>query len=62
LNNRIERLHERIDALLEEKLLSRVIRPIIFRGRRIQTAQDVDDVVRQAGVEYASKAKEESQD
>lgn len=59
MNNRIERLHGRIDTLLEEKLLSRVIGPIIFRGRRIQTAEDVDDIVKQGGVEYAAKVKEQ---
>ena len=55
----IERLQRRMNRLLEEKLPSRIIRPILFRGRRIETAQDVDDVVRLGGLEYAAKMKGE---
>ena len=54
-----ESLHRRIDALLEENLLSRVIGPIIFRGRRIVTGADVDEVVRQAGIDYAQSQAEQ---
>jgi predicted hydrocarbon binding protein len=51
-------LNERLDTLLKENLLSKVIRPIIFRGRGIQTAEDVDSVIQEAGEEYARKIRE----
>jgi hypothetical protein len=61
LTSRVRRLNERLDGLLEEKkLLARVLRPIIFRGRRLMTAQDVDQVMKEAGIEYARKMGEES--
>jgi hypothetical protein len=57
----LKRLNQRLDRLLEEKLLAKVLRPIIFRGRRIQTAQDVGDVVRTGGIEYARQVQEEQE-
>jgi hypothetical protein len=55
---RIKKLNERLDAL-EPNLVSKVIRPIIFRGRRIETARDVDEVVEQGGRTYAATAETE---
>jgi predicted hydrocarbon binding protein len=54
LNRRID------DVLSEKKLLSRVIPIVVFRGRRLMTAQDVDQVMKEAGIEYARKMGEES--
>lgn len=45
---------------LARKLLSKVIHPIIFHGRRIETTNDVDAAVREGGIEYAAKAEEEA--
>jgi hypothetical protein len=60
LTSRVQRLNERLDSLLEEKLLAKVLRPVIFRGRRLMTAQDVDQVIKEAGEEYAAKMREEN--
>ena len=60
--SQVEKLHDRVDVLLEERLASRVIQPIIFRGRRILTTADVESVIEEGGRECAARVENEKRE